>query len=127
MEKSDIEKEQFEKLLKRIPFDDSIFSSVNEYKIILEDLLDNSKNIALSVIYPFEDYYEMELPKKYLNWQIRACIELYNLADKGSFISYSENSLSWSRLTDGLSKALMNELTAKVGIPKKTTGSEENV
>ena len=61
----------------------------------------------------------MELPKKYYNWQLRCCIELYNLADKQGLTNYSENSLSWAKLTDGLSKDLMSKLTSKVGIPKK--------
>ena len=104
---SDTQKMQYDKLIQRIPYEEYIFGNMVNYKIVIEDLLENSKFIALSNIYPYEDYSEMELPKKYLNWQIRASIELYNLADKFNFINYSENGLTWSKLTDGLSRSLI--------------------
>lgn len=122
MEESDVKDTQYEKLSKRIIYSKDIFGSEEAYKATLNALLEDSKYIALSTIYPFEDYYEMELPKKLYNWQIRACIELYNMADKAMFISYSENGLSFTKLTDGLSKSLQNELIAKVGTPKKSEG-----
>ena len=119
MKEQDINyKSQYSKLVRRIPYDEYIHGDNNNYKIIIEDLLEATKYVALSHIYPFEDFYEYELPKKYLNWQIRACVELYNLGDKSTIINYSENGLSWSRLTDGLSSSLLGELMPKVGIPK---------
>lgn len=122
MEKSDVKTQydkQYEALSKRIIFNEEIHGTQDIYKAILDALLEDSKYIALSTIYPFEDYYEMELPNKLLNWQIRACIELYNMADKAMFINYSENGLSFTKLTDGLSKTLQNELISKVGTPKR--------
>jgi hypothetical protein len=109
---------QLERLKLRIPFDEDTFEDFNKYIQLLEMLLEDSKNIALSEIYPYEDFSEMELPKKYLNWQIRASVELYNLGDKDGIISYSENGLSWTKDSSRLSKALMSEITRKAGVPK---------
>lgn len=108
---------QLEKLKERIPIGITGLEE-DEYNTMLETLLEDSKNIALSNIYPFSDWSELELPAKYKNWQIRASIELYNLADKAGIKSYSENGLSWSRQTDLLSAGLMEEITPRVGILK---------
>lgn len=112
------ENPQLTALKKRIPYDETIFGTQENYENVLDTLLEDSKYIALSEIYPFKDFYELELPKKYLNWQLRCCVELYNLGDKDGIISYSENGLSWTKETGRLSKSLMGELTRKVGVPR---------
>ena len=112
------ENSQLSELKKRIPYDEDIFKSVAEYGQVLNDLLADSKSIALETLYPFDDFSALELPKKYENWQLRCCVELYNLADKQGLINYSENSINWSKLSDGLSYDLMRKLTSKVGIPR---------
>lgn len=109
---------QLPKLKERITFDEDIFGDTNAWEQVLKDLLDDSKAIALEVLYPYEDYSEFPLPKRYYNWQLRCCVELYNLADKQGFTSYSENGLGFGKLSDGLSNFLMNMLTSKVGVPK---------
>lgn len=113
---------QMPKLKSKIKYDEDIFGTYKEYEEIILDLLENSKSICLETLFPYDDFSSYLLPKKYYNWQIRCCIELYNLADKQGITNYSENSLSWSKLTDGLSNDLMNKLTSRVGVPKK----EEN-
>lgn len=117
---------QFTLLKKRIPYDEAIHNDRGTYETILKDLLTDSKFICLSLLYPYEDYSDYELPKRYNNWQLRTCVELYNLADKISVKDYSENGISWSRLKDGLSQSLVNELVANVGIPAKES-EEQNV
>lgn len=112
------ENPQLEALKGRIPYDEVIFGSQENYEYVLGTLLEDSKYIALSEIYPFKDFYDMDLPRKYLNWQLRCCVELYNLGDKNGIISYSENGLSWTRESGKLSKSLMGELTRKVGVPR---------
>lgn len=114
-----IEEEQLKKLKLRIPYDEVIFGTEEIWSNALKILLEDTKNIALSEIYPFEDYSELELPSKYLNWQLRACVELYNLGDKNGITAYSENGLSWTKNSGGLSKDLMSEITRKAGVPKK--------
>ena len=109
---------QLEELEKRIPFDPSIHENKRIYEQILTDLLNDSKFMCLSLLYPYEDYADYDLPKKHYNWQLRACIELYNLADKITLKDYSENGISWSKLHDGLSIYLTNELMSNVYIPE---------
>lgn len=118
MEENVTEK-QLKNLKTRIPYEEDIFGKYTSYENILKNLLEDAKNIALAELYPFQDYYELELPKKYLNWQIRAAIELYNLGDKNGIISYSENGLSWTKENGSLSKSLMSEITRKIGVPRK--------
>lgn len=108
---------QLPELEKRIPFDEALHDSQELYEQILTDLLNDSKFICLSLLFPFENYAEYELPTRYYNWQLRACVELYNLADKISVKDYSENGISWSRLKDGLSVALTSEILSKVYVP----------
>lgn len=112
-------KPQLKELKKRIPYDIAIHETIVQYEQILTDLLDDTKFICLSLLFPFEDYSDYEMPKMYYNWQLRACVELYNLADKISVKDYAENGISWSRLKDGLSLSLVQEITSCVGIPKK--------
>lgn len=116
------EKTQLEKLKIKIPYNEKIFGSSADYEALLVNLLDDALYIALGNIYPFsDDYTELELPKKYLNWQIRAAVELYKNGDNQGYTSYSENGLSWGRKNDGaLSNALLEELVPKAGTPKRS-------
>ena len=117
---------QIEKLKLRIPYDKEL-CTYPVYEQILKDLLEDSKYIAFEIIYPYSDYPD-ELEPRYYNWQLRACVELYNLADKAGITNYSENGISWSKLSDGLSVNLLNALTSKVGIPKQSEiESDDNV
>ena len=118
--------EQLTKLEDKIPYDEDIFGDEDVYDTVLNDLLEDSKNILLETLYPFlDDFTDVEVPKAYYNWQLRCCVELYNMADKQGFTNYSENSLSWTKLSDGLSNSLMNKLTSHVGVPKRTIIEEE--
>jgi hypothetical protein len=116
------EKTQFEKLKVKIPYDEKVFGNEESYKLRLESLLEDALNIALGELYPFLDDYEgVELPKRYYNWQIRACVELYNQESNAGIKSYSENGLSWSKSNDGvLSNSLLSELVPRVGVPKRS-------
>lgn len=115
---------QLTKLKARIPYDEDIFGSNANYELALNELLEDSKSIALETLYPYEDTSDMDLPNKYNNWQIRCCLELYNLADKSGLINYSENGIGWSKMSDGLSNFLMNKLISKVGVPKREEEGE---
>ena len=117
---------QLAKLKIKIPFDEDIFVSEKNWNIILDDLLEDSKYIALETLYPFaDDFDSIELPKKYYNWQLRCCVELYNLADKAGYTNYTENSIHWSKLVDGLSNHLMWKLTSHAKAPSRATNDEE--
>ena len=108
--------EQLEKLKVKIPYDEDIFETNENYLIVLNDLLEDSKNILLETLYPFEDFTELAVPKKYYGWQLRCCVELYNLADKQGITNYSDNGISWTKLSDGLSNSLMDKIVSHVGV-----------
>lgn len=116
--------EQLKKLETRIPYEneENLFFSKATYRDYLKSLLEDSKNIALSTLYPFiDDFSDMKLPSKYYNWQLRACEELHKMQGNAGIKAYSENGLSWSRDNDGpLSNTLMSEIEPSyVGIPKR--------
>ena len=111
----------------KIPYDEDVFGDEDNWELILNDLLTDSKSILLETLYPFDDDLVIEetpIPPKYYNWQLRCCVELYNMADKQGVVNYSENGLSWSKLVDGLSNSLMNKLNSHVGIPKSSKDDE---
>ena len=114
--------EQLVKLKVKIPYNENKYGSENEYQVYLNSLLEDAEVIALNELYPFLDNYEgIELPKKYLNWQIRAAVELHNNSGLAGFKAYSENGLSYSKDNDGtLSNALMNELIPKAAAPRRS-------
>lgn len=115
------------KLQKRIPFNENIFESDNGYINILTCLYEDAKHIFLSIRYPFEeDYSELDIPIKWENWILRCCVELYNISGNQGVKSYSENGLSWSKQTDGISVSLINEITPKAGTPKRSALESES-
>lgn len=107
---------QLDKLKERIPFQETVFNdSIEIYEKALKRLLEDSKYIALSLRFPYLDYYEIELPRKYYNWQLRCCDEIYRLIGTHGIISYSENGLSWTRDSGSISKSLRDEIEPMVG------------
>ena len=66
----------------------------------------------------------MELPKKYENWQLRCCEQLYKLIGTAGIKSYAENGLSWTRDSAYLPYELTNEIEPMVGYIKKESDEE---
>lgn len=118
--------EQLEKLKNRIPFNQTVHNDPTNYSNLLTSLLEDSLNIGLSLKYPFDDT-KTTLPKRYDNWQIRCCLELYKLAGNENIKSYKENGLEWTMFRDGLSLNLVHEIIPQVGIPKVAEKEDENV
>ena len=85
------------------------------YIKVLKRLLEDSKYVALSLRYPYQDYSETELPKKYNNWQLRCCEELYKQIGNVGIKSYSENGLNWTRDSGYISYELRGEIEPLVG------------
>lgn len=93
-------------------------TSNTELDDTFKDKLDDAKLVFLNKVYPY-DKNETEIPPRYIGWQTRCAIELYNLEEDGDFISYSENGLSWSKDASGLSSKLLDELPPpQAGVPK---------
>ena len=106
---------QSDLLKERIPYEKAIFDSQSIYDKVIERLLDDAKADALSLRFPYKDTTDMELPKRYYNWQLRCAEELYNLIGSVNIKSYSENGLNWTRDTANLSTFLVNKIEPMVG------------
>lgn len=115
---------QLPALKKRIPYDEDYFNDVEEWENVLKDLLETSKSILFDKLFPFNDNVEYVIPQRRYEWQLRCCVELYNLADKSGLTSYAENDISWTKISDGLSRHLLNQLIPNVGVPKSIEISE---
>ena len=109
----------------RIPFDEAYFTDNTEYEQVLTDLLNTSKSILFDKLFPFDDTVEYLVPARRYEWQLRCCVELFNLADKAGSTSYSENDISWTKVSDGLSRHLMNQLISRVGVPSRVKDEED--
>lgn len=121
---SDNTNTQIKLLRERIVYSQQIFNDYTTYNKALDRLLEDSKYIALSLRFPYQDFYDMELPKKYYNWQLRCCEQLYKLIGTAGIKSYSENGLSWTRDSSYLPYDLTSEIEPMVGYIKKE--SENN-
>ena len=111
----DSENIQLELLKQRIEYNERIFDNNETYESVLNRLLDDSKFIALSIRFPYQDYSNMDLPSKYKNWQLRCCQEIYQGIGTEGIKSYAENGLSWTRDSGYISYELRSEIESFVG------------
>ncbi len=118
----DSERLQVTLLKNRIPFNEKIFEDEEVYEKVINRLLDDSKFVALSIRFPYQDYSNMELPSKYKNWQLRCCQEIYQGIGTEGIKSYAENGLAWTRDSGYISYELRNEIESVVGYIKEETG-----
>ena len=109
-------KTQVELLKERITYDKDIFETNEIYEKVLNQLLEDSKYIALSIRFPFQDYSNISLPIKYNNWQLRCCFELYTMLGKENIKSYAENGIQWTRDGGNISNDLYEEIMPMVGV-----------
>ena len=106
---------QSDLLKERIPYEETIFETETVYNKVIDRLLEDAKADALSLRFPYQDTTDMELPKRYYNWQLRCAEELYNLIGSINIKSYSENGLNWTRDTAYLSTYLVNKIEPFAG------------
>lgn len=124
----DSDNTQLELLEERIPYIKTVFGDEDTYESVLNRLLEDSKYVALSIRYPYQDFSDMELPSKYKNWQLRCCQEIYNGIGTEGIKSYSENGLSWTRDSGYISYELRSEIESMVGyIVEEEEEVEEDV
>ena len=110
-----VEKKQIDFLKERIEFEPSVFGDYLTYTKVLNNLLEDSKHIALSLRFPYKDYSNINLPTKYNNWQLRCCVEIYQGIGTEGIKSYSENGLNWTRDSGYISRELREEIEPLVG------------
>ena len=110
-----VENKQIDFLKERIEFEPSVFGDYLTYTKVLNNLLEDSKHIALSLRFPYKDYSNINLPTKYNNWQLRCCVEIYQGIGTEGIKSYSENGLNWTRDSGYISRELREEIEPLAG------------
>ena len=110
-----VENKQLDSLMKRIQYENNVFGDHQTYMQVLNNLLEDSKHIALSLRFPYKDYSNINLPTKYNNWQLRCCVEIYQGIGTEGIKSYSENGLNWTRDSGYISRELREEIEPLVG------------
>lgn len=117
-------KTQFDLLKERIEYDKDIFTNNDTYKMVLNRLLEDSKYVGLSLRFPYVEDWDIDLPKKYKNWQLRCCVEIYEQIGTIGIKSYAENGLSWTRDSTYISNELRNEIEPMIGYIKEVDKDE---
>ena len=115
---------QFSLLKERIEYDKDIFQDNETYEKVLNRLLEDSKYVGLSLRFPYLDNWDIELPNKYKNWQIRCCTEIYEQIGTIGLKSYAENGLSWTRDSTYISNELRGEIEPMAGYIKEDDEDE---
>ena len=87
----------------------------NVTDIELEDLLESAKAVILSRRFPFGEQ-PAEIEDKYKDLQIRIAVEMYNKQGAEGETSHSENGISRSYSSAGVSEELLREITPKAGV-----------
>ena len=81
----------------------------------LEDILESAKAAILSRRFPFGEQ-PTELETKYNDLQIRIAVEMFNKRGAEGETAHSENGISRSYASAGVSEELLREITPKAGV-----------
>lgn len=90
-----------------------ITESTNEME--LEDILESAKAVILSRRFPFGEV-PTELEERYKDLQIRIAVEMFNKRGAEGETAHSENGISRSYSSAGVSEELLREITPKAGV-----------
>jgi hypothetical protein len=81
----------------------------------LEDILESAKAVILSRRFPFGEY-PAEIEDRYKDLQIRIAVEMFSKRGAEGEVSHSENGISRTYASAGVSEDLLKEITPKVGV-----------
>ena len=81
----------------------------------LEDILESAKAVILSRRFPFGDHPD-EVENRYKDLQIRIAVEMFNKRGAEGETAHSENGVSRSYSSAGVSEELLREITPKGGV-----------
>ena len=116
-----------------ITIEDVVYTSSNNsieynetYIKVLKRLLEDSKYVGLSLRFPYKNDWDIDLPKKYLNWQLRCATEIYEQIGTIGLKSYAENGLSWTRDSTYISNELRGEIEPLIGYIEEEIEDDED-
>ena len=81
----------------------------------LEDILESAKAVILSRRFPFTEHPD-EIESRYKDLQIRIAVEMFNKRGAEGETAHSENGVSRSYSSAGVSEELLREITPKGGV-----------
>ena len=81
----------------------------------LEDILESAKAVILSRRFPFGDHPD-EVENRYKDLQIRIAVEMFNKRGAEGEMAHSENGVSRTYSSAGVSEELLREITPKGGV-----------
>ena len=81
----------------------------------LEDILESAKAVILSRRFPFNEWPD-EIEDRYKDLQIRIAVEMFSKRGAEGETSHSENGVSRSYASAGVSEDLLCEITPKAGV-----------
>lgn len=87
----------------------------NVSDIELEDLLESAKAVILSRRFPFGEVPEI-LEERYKDLQVRIAVEMYAKRGAEGQTAHSENGVSRTYSSAGVSEELLREITPKAGV-----------
>ena len=87
----------------------------NASDVELEDLLESAKAVILSRRFPFGTQLP-DVEEKYKDLQIRIAVEMFSKQGAEGQLSHSENGISRSFSSAGVTEELLREITPKGGI-----------
>lgn len=87
----------------------------NATDVELEDILESAKAVILSRRFPFGEQ-PPEIEDRYKDLQIRIAVEMFSKRGAEGEISHSENGVSRSYASAGVSEDLLKEITPKAGV-----------
>lgn len=98
-----------------------LISAVDEiapHPAVMADCLDSAEALYYSLRFPFasDDDLPDSVERKYINWVYRAALEIYSKSGADGQTAHSENGISRTWDSSGISEALKREIVPKCGV-----------
>lgn len=108
------EQTMLQRLTARIAASDGITPD----QTLLADCIESAKEIYLSLRFPYtpDDQLPTDVERRYQDWQYRAALEIYSKSGAEGQTAHSENGISRTWDSAGISEALKREIVPKCGV-----------
>lgn len=105
-------------MLERLTARIAATDGVTPNQTLLADCIASAKAIYLSLRFPYtqDDQLPSEVEQRYQDWQYRAALEIYSRSGAEGQTYHSENGISRSWDSSGISEALRREIVPKCGV-----------
>jgi hypothetical protein len=107
-----------ETMLERLTARIAATDGVTPNQTLLADCIESAKAIYLSLRFPYtpDNQLPAEVEQRYQDWQYRAALEIYSKAGAEGQSVHSENGISRTWDSSGISESLKREIVPKCGV-----------